>query len=450
MNGKPTSAREILDFSPSMLQLQSSAPSPLPRTVVWMLGALLAATLAWATIGKLDVVSVAQGRLVPKNYVQVAQPADGGIVREILVREGQAVREGQVLARLDASMSEADGRQIRNELGLKQLQLQRIEAELAGRDLRRTPGDAPEWHAQVASQLRANRQAYFDALDAQRSARTRAEQDLRSAMEREAKLKQTAPIYEAQEKGWKQLADEGYAGKLLAMDRERMRIENEQELKAQSHAIAALRATIQETDKRIAQISSGYRQKLEAERIETVSELKRLEETWQKQSLRHELLELRAPDAGIVKELATHTVGAVVQPGTVLFTIVPRDEPLRAEVWVPNEDVGFVHEGQPVRLKIASFPFQKYGMVEGVVSYVSADSSEQQAARNAGESEGRERLRYRALVDLQAQQLDRDGFAHKLSPGMGVNAEIRLGSRTVLEYVLSPVQKAFHEAARER
>jgi HlyD family secretion protein len=229
-----------------------------------------------------------------------------------------------------------------------------------------------------------------------------------------------------------------------------MRIENEQELKAQTHNIAALRATIQESDQRIAQITSGYRQKLEAERIEAVTELKRLEETWQKQSLRHDLLELKAPDEGIVKELATHTVGAVVQPGTVLFTIVPQHEPLRAEVWVPNEDVGFVHEGQPVKLKVASFPFQKYGMIEGVVSYVSADSSDQQDGRNAAEARPREALRYRALVDLNTQQLERDGIAHGLSPGMLVNAEIKLGSRTVLEYVLSPVQKAFHEAGRER
>jgi len=249
---------------------------------------------------------------------------------------------------------------------------------------------------------------------------------------------------------WKQLADEGYAGKLLAMDRERMRIENEQDLKAQTHNIAALRASIRETDKRIAQIGSAYRQKLEAERIEVVAELKRLEETWQKQLRRHALLELKAPADGIVKELATHTAGAVVQPGTVLFTIVPRDEPLRAEVWVPNEDVGFVREGQPAKLKIASFPFQKYGMVEGVVSYVSADSSEQQGSRNETGFRRGEALRYRALVDLNSQQLERDGFSHALSPGMLVNAEIKLGSRTVLEYVLSPVQKAFHEAGRER
>jgi hemolysin D len=448
MTAKAAPSRDIAEFSPAMLQLQSSAPSPLPRTIVWLLAGLLAATLVWATLGRLDIVSVAEGRLVPLNYVQVAQPADGGIVRELLVKEGQAVKAGQVLARLDPTFSEADSRQIQNDLHLKRLQLRRIEAELAGREMRKSPDDPAALYAQVASQLQANRRAHRDALDAQMSVRLRAQQDLRAAMERESKLQKTAPIYEAQEKGWKQLAEEGYAGKLMALDRERLRIENEQELKAQTHAIAALRANIQEADQRMAQIASGYRQALEAERIGMLAELNQLEENWQRQSRKHELLELRAPGDGIVKELATHTIGAVVQPGTVLFTVVPSNEPLRAEVWVPNEDAGFVREGQPVKLKVAAYTFQKYGMVEGTVVHVGADAADPGAQDQPAAL--RQAPRYRALVELQAQSLERDGFIHTLSPGMQVNAEIRLGTRSVLEYVLSPVQKAFHEAGRER
>jgi len=416
--GKTASHHELFAFSPHMLALQTDAPSPMPRTVLWMLVLLVAGTVCWATFGKLDVVSVANGRLVPQSYLQVAQPADGGIVREILVGEGEFVQAGQVLARLDPVISEADSRQIRNDLEMKRLQLVRIEAELHGKLPRRVAQD---------------------------------EQDLRSAMAQESKLRKTAPIYEAQEKGWKQLADEGFAGKLQALDRERLRIENEQELAAQIHTISGLRAAIEETDQRIAQITSGYRQKLEAERMQVIGELKRLEENWNKQSHRHDLLELRSPDDGIVKELATHTPGAVVQPGTVLFTVVPQDEPLRAEIWVPNDDVGFVHQGQRVKVKVTAFPFQKYGMVEGKVAHVSADASSFSA--KSGESGGdaaRDTSRYKALVELSGQTLERDGVQHRLSAGMQVNAEIKLGERTVLDYILSPVQRAFHEAGRER
>jgi HlyD family secretion protein len=133
----------------------------------------------------------------------------------------------------------------------------------------------------------------------------------------------------------------------------------------------------------------------------------------------------------------------------VLFTIVPQNEPLRAEVWVSNDDVGFVHEGQTVKVKVAAFPFQKYGMVEGKVAHVSADASD--LSRTGQQSAApRESSRYKALVELVGQVLERDGVTHGLSPGMQVNAEIKLGERTVLDYILSPVQRAFHEAGRER
>ena len=161
------------------------------------------------------------------------------------------------------------------------------------------------------------------------------------------------------------------------------------------------------------------------------------------------MLELRAPGAGIFKDLATHTVGAVVQPGTVLFTIVPSGEALKAEVWIPNADIGFVRQDQSAKVKVATYPFQKFGMVEGTVRHVGADASEMPNATGADNDAGAQ-SRYRALVELRSQSLERDGFVHTLAPGMQVSAEINLGQRTVLEYVLSPVRKAFQEAGRER
>ncbi len=134
----------------------------------------------------------------------------------------------------------------------------------------------------------------------------------------------------------------------------------------------------------------------------------------------------------------------------MLLTIVPEDEPLRAEVWVTNLDRGFVHPGQIVKVKVAPYPFQKYGMVEGVVIHVGADSTEQSANESGAEAKAPPTHRFRSLVELKSQYLDANGAKHRLSPGMQVDAEIKLGDRTVLEYVLSPVRKAFHEAAHER
>jgi HlyD family secretion protein len=217
--------------------------------------------------------------------------------------------------------------------------------------------------------------------------------------------------------------------------------------------IAAAAATIAQQERKIVQIGADYRRTLQNERVEIANQLARASQDLAKQEHRHGYLELRAPQDGLVKDLATHTVGTVASPGTVLMTLVPKDEKLRAEVWVKNDDIGFVRESQLVKLKLAAFSFQKYGMLEGRVAHVSADAAERGASVALAQSTPKppaEALAYRTLVNLTSQTLNADGVQYRLAPGMQVAAEIHLGTRTVLEYLLSPVQKAFQEAGRER
>jgi len=146
-----------------------------------------------------------------------------------------------------------------------------------------------------------------------------------------------------------------------------------------------------------------------------------------------------------VKELATTTIGAVVQPGTVIVTLVPQDEPLWAEVAIENKDIGFVAVDQPVRVKLLAYEFQKYGMLDGVVRNVSADSDA------AGDSSRQPRSPvFKALIELGSQQLPASGLQLPLAAGMQVSTEIMQGRRTVLEYLLSPVQRVASEAGLER
>lgn len=185
--------------------------------------------------------------------------------------------------------------------------------------------------------------------------------------------------------------------------------------------------------------------------MEAQGQFDRLTQELQKQQHRRQLLELKAPQDGVIKDLATHTSGTVVQPGTVLASLVPREEKLKAEVWVSNEDIGFVRPGQTVKLKFAPYPFQKYGMGHGTVEHVSADAQSEEEARDKGLTAGGQRpLRYKALVTLTGNALEMDGVKYPLSVGMQTTAEILLGDRTVAEYLLSPVKKAWHEAGRER
>jgi HlyD family secretion protein len=298
----------------------------------------------------------------------------------------------------------------------------------------------------------ANRQAYDNALAQERATQDKARHDLAAAEQVREKFAQTLPHYRAREAAYEKLTQGGFAGRLMFTDVQRERIEHERDLRVQEEVIAAARATIAQEEKKTGQISADYRRQLRTERVDIAAQLERADQELAKQEHRQEYLELRAPQDGVVKDLATHTIGTVTSPGTILMTLVPKDEILRAEVWVKNEDIGFVHQALPVKVKLATFTFQKYGMVEGEVAHVSADSADLSAApatQGPGKSAG-EALAYRTLVNLKNQFLEVDGEKYRLAPGMQVSAEIHLGTRTVLEYLLSPVQRAFHESARER
>jgi len=417
--------------------------------MLYSLLALFAMILIWACVGRLDIVAVAQGKLVPQSFLKIVQPAESGIVRDILVKEGEEVVDGQVLVRMDARLSEADGKTLLTEMHRKRLQLRRIESELADVPLRRQADDPDGIYEQTEAQLQARRQAYLDALGAEQATLVKAQHDLKGAIEIEGKLHKSVPIYRDQAESWDKLAKEGYAGRLLAQERQRTYMENEQDLRAQAQNVASLRALVAQSEKRVAQITSNYRQQLQNERIETGALYHKLQQDWDKQQHRHSLLELKAPQAGIIKDLATHTPGTVVAPGTILLTLVPHDEPLVAEVWVDNIDAGFVQADQKARVKLTAYPFQKYGMLDGMVKQVSADAQEKSEPGNPASKSAQEAA-YRALISLSSDYLESQGRQLRLVPGMQVNAEIHLGTRTVLEYLLSPVQKVTHEAGRER
>jgi len=444
-----------IDFAPPLLRIQERPPAPLAGWMFRMLAALLVCLLLWAVFGRLDIVAVADGKLVPAQYLQIVQPAEQGLVKEINVREGQSVKAGQVLVRMDPVFTEADLGTALSEFHTKRVALRRIVAQLDGGKLARATDDPPELYAQAESQYRANVEAFRNALAQERSLLDKAQNDLAAARVTKTKLEDTLPTYVEQEKAYRKLAKDGFAGQLMASDKTRERIEKEQDLRAQEFVIRSNLALIEQSQHKIAQITADYRRSLEAERVDVAAQLEKARQELAKHEHRTELLELRAPADGTVKDLATHTVGTVAAPGTILMTLVPRGGRLVAEVWIGNDDVGFVHAGQSVKLKLAPFQFQKYGMVRGEVEQVSADATEAPSANTRSDAlTGRDRpmgpLSYRMLVKLESQALATEDARYALGAGMQVVAEIHLGTRSVLEYLLSPVQKAFHEAGRER
>lgn len=443
---------DALDFAPGLLAIQESPPARLPRVVMYAVGVLFAILLLWATLGKLDIIASAEGRLVPQTYVKIVQPADAGIVQEILVKEGETVKAGQVLMRMDTQIARADAKTIDTDLALRSLQLRRIDAELAGKPLVRKPGDPAELFGQIDAQYRDRRLAYQDAVGQAQEALRKAQRDYDAGKEVLAKLREVTPIFKAQADAYTDMGKDGYAAQVQVRDKQREYLEKARDLRAQEETVASLAAGVAQAGKQLNQTTSKYHSELQNERVEAVGQHSKLQQEQVKQEHKTGLLELKASQAGIVKDLVTHTIGTVVSPGTVLLSLVPENEPLVAEVMVNNDDVGFVYAEQKVKVKLAAYPFQKYGMLDGEVIRVGPDASEGDNQKSTKDTKDKPapQAGYKAMIALTSQVLSAQGKQLKLVPGMQVIAEIKQGRRTVMEYLLSPVQKTLHDSGRER
>jgi hemolysin D len=450
---KPLS-KEALDFAPSLLAIQESPPARLPRAILYSVGALFLILLTWAVFGRLDIIASAEGRLVPQTFVKIVQPADAGVVQEILVREGDTVKAGQVLLRMDTKTADADSKEIEVEHALKSLQLRRIAAELQGSPLQRQAGDPEDLYQRISAQYRDRRQSYLDAIAQQQEVLIKARNEYASAKEVLAKLEETTPILKQQAEAYTDLGSDGYVAQMMVKDKQRDYLEKARDLRAQRATVASLDAAVAAAQKQINQITSKYRSDLQNERVEADAQYQKIGQEWIKQQHKSSLLELRAPQSGVIKDLAVHTVGTVVSPGTVLLSLVPENEPLVAEVMVKNDDVGFVFAHQKVKIKIVAYPFEKYGMLDGEVLRVSADAADNGGQNTPAKDQSSDKpsqvLPYKAVIALKDQVLEAQGTRFKLVPGMQAIAEINQGSRTVMEYLLSPVRKTLHDGGRER
>lgn len=433
--------------------IQQSPPSDRSRVVLWTVCLLAGVLMVWAALGQLDIIAGAEGKLVPQTLLKVVQPAEAGVITQLLVKEGDTVAAGQVLARLDGTLAGAERKAAASDLALQLLQIRRVEAELAQRDLAPHTSEDMARFLQVQGQWLAHRRVYQDNLRQQQAQLEKSGHDLHSAEQILAKQEQALPAYRKVADAYRRLEGDGYMGSLATGEKQREALEKAKDVEAQRSMVASLTAAVASERNKLRQIESAYRGELERELAELRARVQQLQPALDKSLYREGLTELRAPQAGIVKDIATTTVGAVVQPGSVVLTIVPRNEMLYADVQIKNEDVGFVRPGQLAHLKVASYPFQRYGMLTGKVAYVSADASDvpRSASQTADPAQEAGLGSYKARIIIDGQILHSpDGTAHAITPGMKVLAEINQGRRTVLEYLLSPLQRTAQEAGHER
>lgn len=424
------------DFLPAALEIRDTAPPLASRVLLGTIVVLCAATIAWASIGEIDIVAVALGRVVPNGHSKVVQPLELGTVRRIAVVDGDRVRTGDTLIELDTAAAEADVRRIRHESTIADrdaVRLGRLGELIAGGE--NVPG--PDGTDPV---LAARWREHLAREDALRRERDRRQAELDTAERELGKLDALLPFVERRVADQKTLADRKLVAEQQYRDAELQRVETREEMDVQRRRIAVVASALREIDAAMARSRAEVVRLVSEQLDEAERRRAALSQEVIKAETRLKAHTLMAPIDGVVQQLAVHSIGAIVTPAQALLVVVPDTEQVEVEALVANKDAGFVTEGQHAEVKLDAYPFTRYGTVPGRVRRLSRDAV-------ADERQG---LVFRAAVDIDRPFLEWNGGRLPIGPGLATTVEIKTGSRRVIEYVLSPLLRYRAEALRER
>nr|WP_170538163.1 HlyD family type I secretion periplasmic adaptor subunit [Ruegeria arenilitoris] len=433
---------ELVDFA------HGRDAARLRRSSGWIVAVLIGlllivgCALLWASLARIEELARAQGRVVPSGQARVVESLEGGIVREILVREGDAVSAGQILVRLDDTSSAASlGELLAQQAALRARAL-RLEAELEGA----APPDFSKVGIDPDSALAVRESALFDSrtasylgqsavLDAQ------VQQRVQEIAELDAALDRVAENIALLDEEIQIKTDSGIVPRAQILPVERERSARRQERDALIGRREQARAALTEAQARVTEVELQRRAEINIERSDTYNQLSVIEESIKSATDLVSRAALRAPVNGIVSSLNVYTIGAVIAPGEEVLRIVPADDRLLIEARAKPEDVAFMRPGLPASIKLTSFDFTVYGALEGEVTRVGADAEQDEAT---GE------IYFPIIVETQSTALEKGGQRLEIRPGMVASVDILTGERTVLDYLLKPFRKARFEAMRER
>jgi hemolysin D len=434
-----------LAFLPANLELVEAPPHPAPLWAARLLIGTVLIVVLIATFGELDIVAVAPGQLIPNAHVKVIQPAITGVVRRILVQNGEQVTAGQLLLDLDPTQAVADADKAKTNRIDAELTIARAKALLMAQDRGIEPKVALVAGATAARQADTQNLAegafreYRDKLSSLKAELQKREAELETTQEEIAKLQLIAPLTRQQADDYKDLVADRFVASHDYLDKEKAAIEQTHELAAQKSRARELEAGIDEQRRDIESTIATFRReqleilnKAEADAAQTEDE-----ET--KADARQGLMHLKSPVAGVVQQLSVHTVGGVVTSAQALMEIVP-DDTLEVEARISNKDIGFVNPGQVAVVKIETFPYTRFGYLAGSVIKVSNDAT----------SDKKLGLVFLARIRIPSNRFKVGSKWLNLSPGMEVTAEIKTGQQKVWQYFLSPLIETGRESLRER
>jgi hemolysin D len=457
-----------LQFLPAALEILETPASPVGRAVAGTIMAFFLVALAWGAVGKVDIIATASGKIVPSARTKTIQPLETGIVQAIHVRDGDHVSAGQILIELNGTVTNAERSRAGHDLLSAQLDVARLSALRAVLDNDAPPRLDPPSAANT-NEIERTR-AGMMAQSAEQAAKLASivqqieqkDAETESINAAVAKIDASMPFVEETATIRRKAMAIEYGNRIAYLDAQTRLVELQNERLIQQRKLNESAAARQALERQLDQARGAYARQLFTDLTEAERKVGELTQDVVKAERKASEQVLRAPIDGTVQQLATHTVGGVVSPAQQLMLVVPSDSVLEAEAMISNRDIGFINDGQAAEVKIDTFNFTRYGLIQGKVVSISRDAivkdkPQDPSARAKGggalsdssEPAGQELL-YSARIALDRADILIDNKIVPLSPGMAVTVEIKTGSRRLLEYLMSPVLRYRQESLRER
>lgn len=417
------------------------------RLTVPLTAMLLSAAVAWASFTEIDEITRGEGKIIPATKTQTIQATEPGVVQQIEVRLGQVVQKGDLIVRLDdtttsVSLGETVAKHRALQARIARLSLEEIGAFDAPYSCPEIlQNEAPQICENEARLFKARRENYLNrvAVLKQRENQRRAElTEVNSNIER---LESNLEISTRELELIRPMAQKRLIAKTELIRVERDVSESGGQLKLAKESVVRIRGAIEEASLQVKEISLQLQQEALDQKTQALAELSVLDESARGAASRVARTDIRSPVDGVINSLAVNTIGSFVQPGSLIAEVVPTSAELLVEVRISPRDVAFIRVGQPALVKVSAYDFSIYGGLEAKVSTVTADSVVDQ---QTGEPF------FQVLVRTNRAFLEHNGRQYKITPGMIGSADIITGRKSILHYLLKPINKARQEALTER
>ncbi len=427
------------EFKPLLVEIEERPLNPLGRSLLWIVVIFMVLTSLWLYFAKVDIVVSARGKVIPDGEVKVMQPIETGVISKILVKEGEQVKKGQVLMEIDPSVTETNLEAKQNRLKVLELELARLNAliedtlfipskvENMDREIRTQQNiyeTLKSSHEQEQGVLNDQLEQTEEQLLSAEVDRGRLQQLYENSLIRQRRMEQVLDIVARKE--YEKLVDET--------------LNLKEQLSMKTHEVQQLDSKKRELQKQRKLSTQKYKNTLLEQLTKKSKELQALKVEIEAIEFKSAKQRLRSPVDGYVGKLMVHTVGGVVTPAEKLISIVPKSVPLMVKAKVLNKDVGFIKKGMESAVKVDTFNFQKYGLIDGKVKHISDDAVEDEKLGPV----------YEVYIDPEQTSLEVDGETLPLHSGMSVTAELKVGKRRIIEFFIYPLVKYMDEGMSVR